>query len=94
MGSAREERKRRIKGFVSGYLFDCGAMTVEQLDAALERQLELAVQGRPLPLGEVLVETGAVTRDQLSQAQTLQWTERVELVPDAARKAKNAGDDS
>lgn len=72
MGSATEERKRRIKGFISGYLFESGALTAKELDAALERQLELAVQGIETRLGEVLVQTGAVTQDQLAHAQALQ----------------------
>lgn len=75
MASIREERIRRIKGFISGYLFEAGAITLEQLDAALERQLELIAQGRPLRLGEVLVEMGAITREQLVQAQNRDSTD-------------------
>jgi hypothetical protein len=78
LGSIIDERKRRIKGFTSGYLFQSGLITIEQLDSALERQLELTIQGRALSLGEVLVEMGIVTRDQLNQAQTRQWTEEIE----------------
>jgi hypothetical protein len=69
MGSILEDRTRRIKGFIGGYLFEAGLITLEQLDKALERQLELIAQGRPLRLGEVLVEMGAVTREQLDQVQ-------------------------
>ena len=80
MGPASEERKRPIQGFIAGYLFDRGLITLEQLDSALERQLELIVQGRPMRLGEVLVEMGAVTREQLTQARAHQ-TEKVEAWP-------------
>jgi hypothetical protein len=78
MSLTRGERKRRIKGFISGYLLESGLITIEQLDMGLERQLELIVQGRVLRLGEVLVETGAITREQLEQAQTRMWTDEVE----------------
>lgn len=63
-----EERRRRISGFISGYLLERGWITLEQLDAALERQLELLVQKRPAPLGELLVTMGALTRAQLEEA--------------------------
>jgi hypothetical protein len=72
------ERKRIIKGFVIGYLFEAGLITLEQLDLALERQLELIVEGRTLSLGEVLVEMGVVTQEQLDRVQTRRWTDEVE----------------
>jgi hypothetical protein len=88
MSSMSEERKRRIKGFIGGYLFESGLLTLEQLDSALERQLELIVQGRALRLGEVLVEMGVITRGQLEQAKTRQWTDEAE-----ARAAGEGGDE-
>jgi hypothetical protein len=75
MSSIGEERTRRIIGFIGGYLFEAGKITLEQLDAALDRQLELTVQGRPLRLGQVLVETGAITQDDLEQAHSRQQAE-------------------
>ncbi len=68
MSSIREQRTRRIVGFICGYLFDAGLVTLDQLDAALERQLQLTAQGRSLRLGGVLVEMGVITREQLQQA--------------------------
>lgn len=78
MGSVSEERKRIIAGFIGGYLFDSGLITLDGLDSALERQLELIVQGRPLRLGEVLVEMGLVTPEQLAQVQTRHWTDELQ----------------
>lgn len=73
-----EERKRRIRGFLTGYLFEAGLITIEQLDLALERQLELVVQGRSLPLGDVFVEMGVITREQLDLVRNRQWTDEAE----------------
>jgi hypothetical protein len=73
------ERKRIIKGFIVGYLFEAGLITLDQLDVAMERQLELIVQGRTLSLGEVLVETGVITREQFDRIKTRQWTNETEL---------------
>lgn len=87
MGSMSEERKRRIKGFIGGFLFESGLITLEQLDLALERQLELNVHGRGLRLGEVLVDMGVITKEQLDQAHVRQWTEEME-----ARTAPAGGD--
>jgi hypothetical protein len=81
------ERKRIIKGFIIGYMFEAGLITLEQLDLALERQLELIVQGHALSLGEVLVEMGVVTREQFDRVQTRRWTDEVE-----ARAAPAGGD--
>jgi hypothetical protein len=83
MSSIRGERMRPIRGFIGGCLFEAGLITLEQLDAALERQLELIAQGRSMRLGEVLVQMGAVTREQLEQAQSRQWTEEEETRPAA-----------
>ncbi len=68
MSSAREDRVRRISGFISGHLIAEGLITLEQLDAALERQLSLAAQGETRRLGEVLVEIGAVSPQALERA--------------------------
>ncbi len=67
-----DERKLAIPGFIGGYLYEAGWITLEQLDAALDRQLELGAQGRSLRLGEVLVEMGAISREQLDRVLALQ----------------------
>ena len=79
------ERKRRVKGFITGYLFEAGLLTLEQLDSALERQLHLTVQGRSLSLGEVLVEMGIISREQLERVRAIRWTEEAD--PQAAEDA-------
>lgn len=84
------ERDRRIKGFITGYLLEDGVLTLEQLDSALEHQLELTVQGRSLTLGDVLVEMGMVTREQLERVRARQWTEEVE--PQMGRKGSDGQD--
>ena len=84
------ERKRRIKGFITGYLFEDGLLTLEQLDFALERQLDLIVQGRPLPLGEVLIEMGIITREQLERVRAIQWSEEAER---QGARVKSDGED-
>ncbi len=63
-----DERTQVIPGFIGGYLYELGWITVQQLDAALDRQLALSAQGRALRLGQVLVEMGAISRRQLEQA--------------------------
>ncbi len=74
-----DERKLAIPGFVGGYLYEAGLITLEQLDAALDRQLELTVNGRPLRLGEVLVEMGAITPEQLAQALNQQIVDKAKI---------------
>jgi hypothetical protein len=69
MSASETDRARPVGGFLIGYLFEAGALTVTQLDAALERQLHLAGQGRSVRIGEVLLEMGVLTREQLDQAQ-------------------------
>jgi hypothetical protein len=73
------ERKRIIKGFIVGHLFEAGLITLEQLDSALERQLELIVKGDNLSLGEVLVEMGIITREELDRVRSREWTNDVEF---------------
>jgi hypothetical protein len=63
-----QERRRPIPGFIGGYLIADDAITLEQLDRALEHQLRLAAQGRNLRLGEVLIEMGFVTPVRLERA--------------------------
>ncbi len=71
-----DERKRAIPGFIGGYLYEAGWITLEQLDTALDRQLELSARGKTLRLGEVLVEMGAISREQLEQALERQTSDK------------------
>jgi hypothetical protein len=64
--------QRRLNGFIGGYLIDDGALQIEDLDRGLVRQLELALEGRPLRIGVVLVEMGLITPPQLERALQLQ----------------------
>ncbi len=74
-----DERKCVIPGFIGGYLYEAGWITKEQLDAALDRQLDLSARGRTLRLGEVLVEMGAISRGQLEQALARQASDKEKL---------------
>ena len=78
MSGVEEERARRINGFICGYLLEAGRITLEQLDAALERQLALVAQGRTLRLGEVLVEMGAISGEDLERVLVEQSLERAD----------------
>jgi hypothetical protein len=64
--------QRRLNGFIGGYLIDDGALQIEDLDRGLVHQLELALEGRPLRIGVVLVEMGLITMPQLERALQLQ----------------------
>ncbi len=63
-----DERSRPIAGFIGSYLIADGALTLAGLDRGLERQLQLSGHGRPMLLGEVLIEMGLITREQLDHA--------------------------
>ena len=58
----------QLKRYVGGYLIEDGAITLEDLDRGLQRQLELAAEGRVMLIGEVLIEMGLITRAQLEGA--------------------------
>ena len=62
----------RLVGFIGGYLVDQGAITIEQLDQALLHQIELAMDGEILSLGQVLQRLGYVNAQQLARATRLQ----------------------
>ena len=64
-----EERTRRIVGFIGGYLVEDGAVTLADLDRGLDMQLRLAAQGRHVRLGQVLIEMGIITAEQLEHAE-------------------------
>ncbi len=74
-----DDRKRAIPGFIGGYLYAAGWITLEQLDAALDRQLELSANGRTLRLGEVLVEMGTITPEQLAEALNQQSVDKAKI---------------
>ena len=58
----------RVVGFIGGYLVDQGSITLEQLDHALVHQVELALQGESLSIGQVLLRLGYVTTQDLERA--------------------------
>lgn len=80
------ERRRRIIGFIGGYLIDDGVLTLRDLDRALLVQLRLSAQGRQVRLGEVLIELGLITREQLNHALERQQREEA-----AALRRANGG---
>ena len=59
---------RVLRKFIGNYLLEENVITLEDLDRALQRQLELGARGRPMKLGDVLVEMGLITRAQLEHA--------------------------
>ncbi len=61
-------KKKKLVGFIGGYLIDDGALTLEELDHGLLRQMNLALQGHAPRLGQVLIELGYVTTAQLDLA--------------------------
>ncbi len=76
----------RVVGFIGGYLIDDGVLTLEQLDRALQRQIELGLQGQVMLLGQVLILMGLVTPDQLERALKRQAEDRKRLgVPAGTR---------
>lgn len=78
------ERTRRIVGFIGGYLVEDGAVTLADLDRGLDMQLRLAAQGRHVRLGQVLIEMGIITPEQLEHALARQAREE----SDALKRAK------
>jgi hypothetical protein len=64
--------RRSLNGFIGGYLIDSGALQIEDLDRGLIRQVELALEGRPVRIGTVLMELGLITQPQLDQALQIQ----------------------
>lgn len=65
---AQTKKKRRLVGFIGGYLIDDGALTLDELDRGILRQMDLAQQGHVTRLGQVLVEMGYITTEQLDRA--------------------------
>ncbi len=86
----QEERTRRIVGFIGGYLLEDGAVTLADLDRGLDMQLRLSAQGRHVRLGQVLIEMGIITPEQLERALARQVKEE----SDALRRAGQAKDDA
>jgi hypothetical protein len=80
------ERRRRIVGFIGGYLIDDGVLTLKDLDRALQVQLRLHAQGRQVRLGEVMIEMGLITREQLTRALERQQREETEALRRASRE--------
>lgn len=67
LAQLRKEKKRFV-GFIGGYLIDDGALTLEQLDDGILRQIRLAEEGKATKLGEVLIDLGFITRADLKHA--------------------------
>lgn len=74
------ERTRRIIGFIGGYLIQEGAISLADLDRGLEMQLRWSSNGRQVRLGEILIEMGLITRDQLERALALQAREEAQAI--------------
>lgn len=81
----KQERTRRIVGFIGGYLIEDGAITLADLDRGLELQLRLSADGRQVRLGEVLIEMGVLTREQLNRALARQSKEEADALARAAK---------
>jgi hypothetical protein len=85
----REERTRRIIGFIGGYLIEDRVVTLEDLDRGLEMQLRLSAEGRQIRLGEVLIEMGLLTRAQLDRALERQGKEETDALKRAVEERGN-----
>lgn len=59
---------RALGKFIGNYLLEDRALTLEDLDRALQKQLELAMSGQPMKIGDVLVQMGVITPEQLRRA--------------------------
>jgi hypothetical protein len=68
MEQSHRQDKSGIVGFIGGYLIDQGVLSLEGLDQALKRQIELANQGRALPLDRILVEMGFASEAEVKLA--------------------------
>jgi hypothetical protein len=86
------ERRRRIVGFIGGYLIDDGALTLGDLDRALGVQLRLSTQGRQVRLGEVLIDMGLITEEQLTRALERQQREESEALRRATQDKRSPQD--
>ena len=59
---------RALGKFIGNYLLEDRALTLEDLDRALQTQLELAIRGQLIKIGYVLVHMGVITPQQLRRA--------------------------
>jgi len=85
---AEAEMARRDAASLGNILIRKSYTTQERIDAAVRRQLEAAP-----PMGEILVEMGAITREQLEDALVEQKILRKEVSDETAceyRMAQNA----
>jgi hypothetical protein len=71
-------------GLIGSFLLRHAFITNEQLQQALARQVELRLQGRSMLLGEVLVDSGILSRDSLNHALIgwQQWYQRAATTRD------------
>lgn len=83
---AQIKRKKKVVGFIGGYLIDDGALTLEELDHGLLRQINLALQGRAPRLGQILIELGYITTAELELA--LKRHDRDKLRASTSRKKR------
>ena len=63
-----KREKKKFIGFIGGYLIDDGALTLEELDRGILRQMRLAEQGQITKLGQVLIDMGYISQVDLARA--------------------------
>ena len=71
--------RHAVVGFIGGYLIEQGALTLQQLDQALLKQLKLAARGEILSVGAVLIRLGYITAAELARAEQRQKADRERL---------------
>ncbi len=82
------KKKKKLIGFIGGYLIDDGALTLDELDRGLLRQMYLAQQGHVTRLGQVLVEMGYITPKQLERAMVRHARDRAHVLGSTRRRKK------
>ncbi len=75
----KHDERKRIVGFVGGYLVSQGSITLEQLDVALLHQVQMAQSGEKISLGQILLRLGYVTRSELERAMAKHQRDRAML---------------
>ena len=63
-----KKEKKKFIGFIGGYLIEDGALTLEQLDRGLLRQLNLAEAGHLVRLEQVLMDMGYISQPDVVRA--------------------------
>ncbi len=81
-------KKKRLIGFIGGYLIDDGVLTLEELDRGLVRQMNLALHGHGRRLGQVLMEMGFITLQELERAVKRQARDKASSSASTRRKSQ------